>query len=54
MTDLFSTPIRAVHIKGEIYAYQYMNGTITIDGQKYLMYSMSEAIKKYKQSVKNA
>jgi hypothetical protein len=43
--DLFSAPIRSKKIRVNIFAHQYPNGTINIDGQKYLGYSLTEAIK---------
>ncbi len=49
MRDLFSTPLRQVKVRNGIYACSYANGTINIDGIKYLYYSMTEAIKKYRQ-----
>jgi hypothetical protein len=44
-SDLFETPIRSKKVRNGIYAYKYRNGTININGHKYLMYSMAEAIK---------
>mgnify|MGYP003147299362 CR=1 FL=1 len=46
--DLFETPIRQRKVRKGIYAYQYRNGTININGVKYVLYSMSEAIRKYR------
>ena len=48
MMDLFDTPIRQRKVRNDIIAYQYRNGTININGQKYVMYSMTDAIKKYR------
>ena len=48
MQDIFSTPIKKVKVRNGIYAYQYINGTININGIKYLFYSMTEAIKQYR------
>lgn len=45
MIDLFATPIRAKKVRNGIYAYKYPNGTINIEGEKFIMYSMTEAIK---------
>ena len=50
MQDIFSTPIKKVKVRNGIYAYQYRNGTINIDGIKYLFYSMTEAIKQYRKN----
>ena len=48
MIDLFDTPIKQKKVRNDVIAYQYRNGTININGQKYIMYSISEAIKKYR------
>ena len=48
MIDLFDTPIKSKRVRKGITAYQYRNGIININGQKYGMYSMTEAIKKYR------
>lgn len=45
MKNLFDTPVKEKKVRDGVTAYQYRNGTINIDGQKYLMYSMTEAIK---------
>ncbi len=52
MHDLFSTPIKEKKVNKNVTAYQYRNGTINIDGQKFLMYSMTEAIKEYRRKNK--
>ena len=46
--DLFETPIKAKKVSNGVMAYQYRNGTINIDGQKYVFYSMTDAIKKFR------
>ena len=48
MPDLFNTPIRQRKVRNGIIAYQYKNGTININEQKYVCYSMTEAIKKFR------
>lgn len=48
MIDLFETPVRQRKVRNNVIAYQYRNGTININGQKYVMYSMSDAIKKFR------
>jgi len=51
--DLFSTPIKAKVIKSRnVTAYKYDNGTINIDGHKFIGYSMTEAIKQYLKTTK--
>jgi hypothetical protein len=47
MVDLFDTPIKAKKVRNGIIAYQYRNGVININGQKYVMYSMTDAIRKF-------
>lgn len=46
--DLFDTPIRKEKVRNGIYAYAYRNGVINIQGQKYIGYSMKDAIKKFR------
>lgn len=48
MEILFSTPIRKRKVRNNIYAYQYKNGVININGQKYLEYSLTDAIKAWR------
>jgi hypothetical protein len=48
MKDLFATPIKQKKVRKGVMAYQYQNGVININGQKYSMYSMTEAIRKYR------
>ncbi len=48
MRDLFSIPIRKVKVMNDIYAYEYRNGIINIEGTKYCFYSMAECIKLWK------
>tara|TARA_R110000824_G_scaffold251945_1_gene440563 strand:- start:203 stop:370 length:168 start_codon:yes stop_codon:yes gene_type:complete len=48
--DLFRAPIRSVKVNDDVYAHLYSNGVININGKKYMFYSMSEAIQKYKES----
>lgn len=50
MQDLFSTPIRKTKVRNNVYAYQYPNGTINIDGKKYIGYSIKEAIKLFRKN----
>ena len=52
MHDLFDTPIKAKKVKAGIYAYQYRNGTINIDGTKFLFHSMTSAISAYRKANK--
>jgi hypothetical protein len=48
MIDLFNTPISRTKVRNGIYAYKYANGTINIEGKKYVGYSIKEAIKIYR------
>ncbi len=45
---LFSEPIRQKKVNKDIIAYQYKNGINNINGIKYSLYTINEAIKKYK------
>jgi hypothetical protein len=47
--DLFETPIKSVKVRNGIYAHQYKNGVININGAKYVCYSMTDAIRKYRE-----
>ena len=38
MNDLFETPIRKRKVRNGIYAYQYRNGTININGTKFFSF----------------
>jgi len=46
--DLFDTPIKSTKVRKEVFAHQYRNGVININGEKYQMYSMTEAIKHFR------
>ncbi len=50
MQDLFNTPIRKRKVRNGIYAYQYSNGTININGSKYLFYSLTDAIRAWRKA----
>jgi len=54
MNGLFETPKKRVKVRNGIYAYQYRNGVINIEGEKYLLYSLTVAIKawRHKNSLK--
>ena len=53
MSDLFDKPIYERKVRKGIMAYQYRNGVININGQKYLEYSMTEAIKRWRNQNKS-
>ena len=48
MVGFFDTPIKKVKVRNGVYAYKFSNGWITVGSQKYLYYSMTEAIKKWR------
>lgn len=50
MQDLFNTPIARRKVRNGIYAYKYSNGTININGTKFLFYSMTDAIKAWRKA----
>ena len=43
----FESPIKKKKVRNDLWAYQYQNGCIDIDGQKYFGFSMTQAIKLY-------
>lgn len=49
MVDLFESPVKVKKVRNNIFAYQYRNGNINIDGQIYVFYSMTDAIKIHRQ-----
>lgn len=50
--DLFDNPIRSKQVRKGVTAYQYRNGCININGQKFFDYSMTDAIKLWRQNNK--
>lgn len=42
---LFETPISKTKVRKGIFAYRFRNGIIVIEGEKYIQYTMKEAIK---------
>ena len=46
---LFENPIKSKKVREGVFAHQYPNGTININGVKYQGYSMTEAIKRFRQ-----
>jgi hypothetical protein len=48
LPDLFDTPVRAKKVRNGVIAYQYRNGVININGQKYVMHSMTSAIASFR------
>ena len=51
MIDLFDAPIKSKKVRKGVIAYVYRNGTINIDGQKYIGYSLTEAISRFRQKI---
>lgn len=45
LPDLFDTPLASKKVRKGVTAYKYRNGTININGEKYVGYSMTDAIK---------
>jgi len=50
MQDLFSTPISKTKVRNGVYAYKYPNGTINIEGKKYIGYPIKIAIQLYRKA----
>ena len=46
--DLFDTPVRSGKIRNGVYYHQYRNGIINIMGEKFIGYSIKEAVKKWR------
>ena len=46
--DLFSTPISSGKIRKNVSWYKYGNGTININGSKFIDYPIKEAVKKWR------
>lgn len=46
--DIFDRPVAERKVRNDVTAYAYRNGTINIDGRKYVGYSMSEAIMRWR------
>ena len=46
--DLFELPIKSKEIRKGVYAKQYRNGVVSINGIRYVMYSMTDAISKFR------
>jgi hypothetical protein len=52
MHYLFSTPIKKTKVRVGLYAYKYPNGIIAIGDKQYLGYSMTTAIKLFRNQTK--
>jgi len=52
LADLFDTPLKSKEVRKGVTAYQYRNGVINIGGQKFSGYSMTDAIRKWRQNNK--
>ncbi len=48
--DLFDTPLSKTKVRNGVYAYKYRNGVINIDGSRYLMMSVKDAIASWRRS----
>lgn len=48
MQDLFENPISKTKVRNGIFAYKYKNGVINIEGEKYIFYSIKDAIKNWR------
>jgi len=45
MSDLFDSPIKSGKVRNHVYYHKYRNGVITINGEKYLLYTITEAVR---------
>lgn len=48
MQDLFSTPVSKGKVRNGVYWYKYQNGTIVINGNKFIDYSIKDAISRWR------
>ena len=48
--DLFDTPLRSGVVRQGVWYHQYRNGVINIMGQKYLGYTIKEAISMFRKN----
>lgn len=48
MNFLNSTPIKKTKVRNGVFAYKYRSGTIIIQGETFIFYSISEAIKTWR------
>jgi hypothetical protein len=48
LADLFDISIASKQVRKGVIAYKYRNGVININGEKYVGYSMTDAIKKWR------
>lgn len=51
--DLFDRPIKSKKVRNGVYAHMYRNGTININGEKYVFYSMTEAVRLFRKKYKH-
>ena len=47
--DLFESPIKSKKVRDGVWAHQYRNGCVNIDGKKYFGFSITGAIYQYRQ-----
>lgn len=52
--DLFETPISSKKVRNDVTAHKYRNGVININGEKYIGYSMAEAMKMWRNKMKSS
>jgi hypothetical protein len=45
---MFELPIKSRKVRNGVYAYQYRNGVVNIQGEKYFFYSLTAAIKQWR------
>jgi hypothetical protein len=47
---MFDSPLKIKKVRNGVFAYQYRTGVIRIDGQRYVGWSLTDAIKQYRKS----
>lgn len=48
--SLFEEPIKIKKVRNGVYARKYINGTIIIGSERYILHSMSSAIKHFRKN----
>ena len=48
MNYLNTKPVAQIKVRNGIFAYKYKNGNVIIEGQEYIFFSITEAVKKWR------
>jgi hypothetical protein len=47
---LFDKPLRSGKVRTNVFYHQYRNGTINIEGKKYIQFSIKDAVKHWRKN----